>query len=137
MTEWTNDAVIQGIEGLSGLSKIGVRDKPTLKRLAKMIVWAKAAIQEFFVERDTTTNTWAEKDDNDEIKVKATDDGKGQTPVMKNQVEYQLAINTLLRGPAKFEGDPPEPFTWADLEKFQKLPDALVIAALGPFVKIE
>lgn len=134
---WNNDEVIQAMEGLNALSKIGTKDKATLKRLAKMIIWAKAAAQEFIVQRDTLTHTWAEKDDADEIKVKTGDDGKSQIPVFRNGVEFNLAVNELLRSAAKFEGDPPDPFAWADLDRFQKPVDAAVIASLGPFITID
>lgn len=130
---WTNDAVITALESLGALSKIGSKNKEIVQRLAKMIVWSKAVTQEFFVQRDTLTNTWAEKDEDGDIKIKATDDNKGQIPIMRNGVEYNLAVNELLRGKAKFEGEPPQPFKWDDLEKFQKMPDAVVIAGLGPF----
>lgn len=133
---WTYDAIIQSSEALAALSKIGTKDKDMLKKLTGMIIWAKGVTQEFFVSRDTSTNTWAERDENDEIKIRTTDDGKGQTPVMRNGVEFNLAINELLRGPAKYSAEPPEPFTWHDLDKFQKYPDALIIAGLGPFIDL-
>lgn len=132
---WTNSAIMAASAGLTALSKIGVKDKPTLKRLAKMMMWANAALEEFFIQRDTLTNTWAERDEAGEVKIERSSDGKSQAPMMRNGVEYQLAANELLRGEATYTSDPPEPFTWDDIEKFVKLPDAQVIAQLGPFVK--
>lgn len=134
---WTNAAIIGGTEGLTALSKIGSKHKPTVKRLTQMMVWAKKATEEYFISRDTIVNTWAERDDNNEIKVSVLEDGKSQAPVMRNGIEYQLQASSLLRDVAKFEGDPPEPFSWEDFEQFQKFPDAVTIANLGPFAKIE
>ena len=133
-TEWTNAAIMEGLEQLQALSKIGTKNRGMLRRLTQMIMFAKKAMDAYFVSRDTLVNTWGEKDENDEIKVQLTADGKGQVPVMKNGVEFNLAASRLLREAATLSGDPPEPFKWDDFEHFQKFPDASILAGLGPFV---
>lgn len=138
-TKWTNDAILQAQGALKALAKIGTKNDLILQRLTQMIVWANAAIQEFFISRDTLTNTWAARDENDEIKVKVVADDKGNeghTPIFRNAVEHNLKQNELLRGDAKYTNEPPAPFTWQELGKFQRMPDADLIAALGPFIDL-
>lgn len=130
----TNSELMAASVALSALSKIGTKDRDMLKRLAKIIMWVNKTLEEFFVQRDTLLNTWAERDDNGEIKTEQD----SKNPVMRNAAEYQLAANELLRGQATYDGEPPAPFSWEEIvAKFQKLPDAQVLANLGPFIKLD
>lgn len=130
--------IIAALSGLESLSKIGSKNGEIVKRLAKMIRWSRKAIDEFYLQRDTLTNTWAEKDDSGEIKTRPLPDGKGSVPVYTNEIEFQLRLNQMLRDEATSEGEIPEPFKWDNFKSdFQKIPDAELIARLGPFALLD
>jgi hypothetical protein len=130
--------LLGAITALEALSKLGSKKDEIVKRLAKMIRYARKGIDEFALQRDTLTNTWAEKDENGEIKVRMSPDGKTQVPVYTNEPEFQLRINKLLREEVAIEGEFPEPFKWDNLKSdFQKQPDAELMARLGPFATLD
>lgn len=133
--------IMGALDNLDKLSKIGTKDKETVKRTAKMIRWCRRALDAFYIERDTLTNAHSERDDDGEIKVRPTEDGRGQLPIMKNQVAYQLKINELLRDEAHADEEMPQPFSWKDVsEKFlwkNGIVDSAIVAGLGPFVNMD
>ena len=139
-TPYTNGALVNASDALQKLSKIGTKNDAMAKRLAKMILFVQDALAAFFIRRDTFNAAYAKKDEDGNIVVRTvgSGDSQAQVPVMENDVEFQLRINRLLREPAQTKIEPPEPFTWDDLNiKFMKKPEPAMIAQLGPFAKLD
>jgi hypothetical protein len=134
---WGNGRVIGALQNLERLSKIGSKHGPTIRRLVSMIRYARTAVDSFYMQRDALTQGHAKRDAEGAIVVRTLEKGE-QTAVMENEVEYQLALNNLLRQKAELEGEAPTPFKFADFfgenKRFKTEPEAELIAGLGPFV---
>lgn len=125
--------------GGNALSKIGSKDRDVVKALAKMLIWIGKHTDEFYRRRDTYTNQFAERvdEDDDQSEIKVRKDDKGEThTVWRNKTEYDLALGELLREEVKAENAPP-PFTDKELALFKSYPDAATLANLGPFVNLD
>lgn len=131
--------LVASVDALEKLSKIGSKQGKVVKRLVKMIRYARMAADVFYAERDTLTNFYAARDEDGSVKVVTIDSDKGlQKIIFENEPEYNLKINELMRKEAELETVIPPPFTFEEvLTCFKSPAEPSVIAALGPFIKMD
>jgi hypothetical protein len=126
---------LEAVEPLATLGKIGCKDLNVVRLHARMLRYVKAAVEHFETLRDTLLNEYAQTDDDGERKVIV--DGDKQSVAIDNPAEFREKIAELLKAPVDTVlGFAPRPFTWAELEKFKDVPDALTVANLGPFLPL-
>ena len=134
MTVKYGEALV-AVDALTALSKLGSKEGKTLKRLAQMIRYCRKASEAFQDRRTLVLQSHAETK-NGELIVKSDERG-GQSAVIPNELEFQKALNSVLKEPAEVEGQAPQPFSWDDLVTFNEMPSAEVIERLGPFVTLD
>lgn len=142
--KYSNGACEAALGAVNELSKLGSKDKKIRKRVAVLILWLRSALQEFNLDKDIVMSTWAKRDpETNEMIVVTADNGKEQRVLMRNEIEATLAMNDLLRQPAKGDGEVPQGFTWDELDEHfvttnNKPAVAPELAArLGPFLTFE